>query len=149
MVQMSQVAKEVVKNALAYWDRIRGGRAMPARGDIDPADMPKLLPNIMLVDVLRAPDLDFVFRLIGTGVHAIISSNYRGKRFSVIPHMASGNKVWTEYAAVADRRRPFTGPVDYVGNDQYVRGIRHCLMPLSNDGESVNMIFVAVEIDRD
>jgi hypothetical protein len=142
------MAGDVVNNALAYWDRIRGERNMPARSDIDPTDMPKLLPNVMLVDVLREPDLDFAFRLIGTGVHAIVSSNYRGKRFSTIPHMASGNRVWTEYAAVAEGGRPFTGPVDYVDADHYVRGIRHCLMPLSPDGDRVNMIFAAVEIDR-
>jgi hypothetical protein len=144
-----RLAKNALDDALAYWDRIRGARAMPSRGDIDPAAMPKLLPNVMLVDVLREPTLDFVFRLIGTGVHAIISHNYVGKRFSEIPHMASGNKVWSEYEAVASGGRPFTGPVDYVGSDRYVRGIRHCLMPLANDGEHVNMIFVAVEIERD
>jgi hypothetical protein len=141
------LAPDIISKAMAYWDRIRGVRAIPRRNDLDPVDIPKLLPFIMLVDVLDGP-LDFKFRLIGTEIDAIISDDYLGRRFSAIPHMTSGNKVWAEYETVVRGRQPFTGTVDYVGADRYVRGIRHCLMPLSADGETVDMVFVAVEIDR-
>ena len=132
---------------MAYWDRIRAGRAMPRRCDLDPVDIPKLLPFIMLVDVLGEP-LDFKFRLIGTEIEAIISDDYLGRLFSAIPHKTEGNKVWAAYETVVRKRQPLTGPVDYVGADRYVRRITHCLMPLSADGETVDMIFVAVEIQR-
>lgn len=141
------MAPDIISKAMAYWDHIRGVRAIPRRNDLDPVDIPKLLPFIMLVDVLDQP-LDFKFRLIGTEIDAIISDDYVGRRFSAIRHMASGNKVWADYQTVVRGRRPLTGPVDYVGTDHYVRGIRHCLMPLSADGETVDMVFVAVEIDR-
>jgi hypothetical protein len=62
--------------------------------------------------------------------------------------MAAGNKVWDEYASVVGTRRPLTGTVDYVGSNRYVRGVRHCLMPFSTIGDGVNVILVAVEIDR-
>jgi hypothetical protein len=141
------LAPDIISKAMAYWDRIRGVRAIPRRNDLDPVDIPKLLPFIMLVDVLDGPP-DFKFRLIGTEIDAIISDDYLGRRFSAIPHMTSGNKVWAEYETVVRGRQPLTGAVDYVGADRYVRGIRHCLMPLSADGETVDMVFVAVEIDR-
>jgi hypothetical protein len=44
--------------------------------------------------------------------------------------------------------RSSSAVLDDVGTDRYVQGIRHCLMPLSNDDRAVNMIFAAVEIDR-
>jgi hypothetical protein len=141
------LAPDIISKTMAYWDRIRGGRAIPRRIDLDPVDIPQLLPFIMLVDVLDEP-LDFKFRLIGTEIDAIIVDDYVGRRFSAIPHMASGNKVWAEYETVVRGRRPLSGAVDYVGPDRYVRGIRHCLMPLSTDGETVGKVFVAVEIDR-
>jgi hypothetical protein len=141
------LAPEIISKAMAYWERIRAAHAMPRRSELDPVDIPRLLPFVMLIDVLGEP-LDFKFRLIGTEIDAIISDDYLGRRFSAIPHMTSGNKVWAEYETVVRRRQPLTAAVDYVGADGYVRGIRHCLMPLSADRETVDMIFVAVEIER-
>ncbi len=141
------MASAIIIDALRYWERIRGNRAMPARSDLDPLDIPKLLAHVMLVDVLREP-LDFRFRLIGTEVQYIISRNYQGVRFSELPHMTRGNQVWSDYEGVVVTRAPATASVSYVGADQYIRAIRHCLMPLSTDGEHVNMIFAAVEIER-
>lgn len=141
------MAADVIANARAYWEKIRGDRSMPTRASLDPIDIPPLLPFVMLVDVLRNP-LDFRFRLIGTEVSLIISGNYRGVRFSDLPHMAPGNKVWSEYEEVVTTRKPLFSAVDYVGSNRYVRGIQHCLMPFSADGETVDLIFVAVEIHR-
>jgi hypothetical protein len=138
---------DVIRTAKAYWQRIRAGDALPRRCDLDPVEIPKLLPHVMLVDVLADP-LDFAFRLIGSEIDAIISRCCHGRRFSTIQHMAPGNKVWADYETVVRTREPLTGAVDYVGADRHVRGVRHCLMPLSADGERVTMLFVAVEIER-
>ena len=48
-----------------YWDRQRGARLMPARGDLDPLDMKPFLPGLLLVDVV-ADDRLYVYRLVGT-----------------------------------------------------------------------------------
>src|SRR5260221_12496676 len=50
--------------AFHYWPRKAAGRLMPSRADIDPIEIPKLLPDVMLVDVL--PDGRYRYRLIGT-----------------------------------------------------------------------------------
>jgi hypothetical protein len=140
-------ASDIIDRALAYWDGARARRAMPRRRDLDPVEIPRLLPFVMLVDVLADP-LDFRFRLIGTAVQAIMSHNDLGRRFSELPHMAKGNVIWGEYEAVVTHRRPITTVLDYVGRNRDVRGLRHCLMPLSQDDNSATMIFVAVEIDH-
>ena len=41
-----------LQEALDYWRRKSAGKAMPRRVDIDPLDIPKLLPDVMLVEVL-------------------------------------------------------------------------------------------------
>src|SRR5258706_4642995 len=46
-----------------YWDGTRNGRLMPARRDIDPADIPALLPHVSLI---HKPDGQFRFRLVGS-----------------------------------------------------------------------------------
>ncbi len=138
---------DIVTEAQAYWDRIRRDRVMPGRADLDPVDIPKLLPFVMLVEVLRNP-LDFKFRLIGDEIIAIIAHNYRGMLFSQIPHMAAGNGMWQQYAEVAKTGRPLVSSVSYVGPDRYVRSLRHCLLPLSADGQIVSTIFAALAIRR-
>ena len=120
---------------------------MPRRCDVDPAEIPRLLPFVMLVEVLEKP-LDFRFRLVGTEIDAITAVGLRGQRFSESPHLGPSSNVWNDYVSVATTHRPLTGKVDYVGADRHVRAIRHCLMPLSDDGERVNMVFVAVEVVR-
>jgi len=140
-------ARDILGTAERYWERMRGDRALPSRRDLDPTEIPSLLPFVMLIDVEPDP-LDFRFRLIGGAVEAIVARQTRRRRFSTIPFMAAGNPVWADYAAVVAKRRPLVADVGYVGNDRSIRRLRHCLMPLSNDGSNVNMIFVAVEIER-
>lgn len=140
-------AQDILGTAARYWERMRGDRALPSRRDLDPTEIPRLLPFVMLVDVELEP-LDFRFRLIGDAVQKIIERETRRRPFSDIPFMAKGNPIWADYARVVNERRPLVSDLSYVGNDRSVRKLRHCLMPLSNDGSIVNMIFVAVEIER-
>ena len=55
-----------------YWRSLcRGGR-LPSRRDIDPLDIPDLLSNIFLLDVIGDAE-DFVFRLAGSLVEDAFS----------------------------------------------------------------------------
>jgi hypothetical protein len=136
-----------IESALAYWRRLCGERRMPSRKEFDPLDIPELLPYVMLVDVLRDP-FDFRFRLLGSGHDQIVARNYKGMRFSELAHLRRGNPVWDEYERVAVEGMPLRSFVPYVGADPNVRRIEHCLMPLSSDGELVDMIFVIAAVDR-
>src|SRR5947207_671126 len=86
---------DVTQNGLAYWLRIRGGRLMPSRADLDPVAIPDLLPCVMLIDVLREP-LDFRFRLLGSKHDRRLGDNYRGRLLSELPRLAKGNQIWDE-----------------------------------------------------
>ena len=63
----SQMIASKLRALHGYWNAKRRARAMPARSDIDPVDLPPLLPNLMLVDVAGDP-LRFRFRLVGTEI---------------------------------------------------------------------------------
>jgi hypothetical protein len=147
MLQTPPSTRSHVADGLAYWHRIRGERRMPSRTDVDPLHIPDLLPYVMLVDVLRDP-LDFRFRLLGSGHDQIVARNYKGMRFSELAHLRRGNPVWAEYERVVLDATPLRSFVPYVGADRGVRSIEHCLMPLSSDGEAVDMIFVIAAVER-
>lgn len=140
-------ASNIIDQALAYWSRIRAGREMPARADLNPADIPKLLPCIILMDVLHDP-LDFRYRLIGTEIDRICSRNYKGTKLSELPDKKSPNPIWRHHVEAVEARAPVRRELSYTGPDGDVRRIEHCLLPFSTDGKAIDQILVAVDIER-
>lgn len=61
----SAIRSDVLRRLVTYWDRIRGARPMPARGDFDPLDARFALGYISVIEVHRDP-MRFYFRLDGT-----------------------------------------------------------------------------------
>ena len=127
----------------AYWERIAAGRRMPSRKDLDPADLPRLLPHLMLVDV--QPGDRYRYRLIGTenvfehGIDA--TGRYVDE---VVPGLEYKEHVLKLYGECVRERRPvyseseFLSPVGF----KTERLLKVLLLPLSEDGETVNMVLV-------
>lgn len=135
-----------LREALAYWRSKLAGRAMPSRRDLDPVDMPRLLPYVMLMDVLVGP-LDFRYRLIGTEARSILKHDYTGIRFSELPGKGKGSIVWDNCEQVVATGAPYSRNVPYVGPERYVRGCENLLMPLSENGIDVNMIVKVISFE--
>jgi len=52
-----------------YWRGKRAARRMPSRRDIDPVDIPRLLPNILISEIVAGPaGVRYRYRLAGTTV---------------------------------------------------------------------------------
>lgn len=139
-----KLASPLQQRAFAYWQSKLSGRSMPSRKDIEPTEIPELLANIVLVDVSHDP-LDFRYRLIGTAIVERIAFDYTGKRFTDLDHQQPGSRVWDTAARLCSERAPLVSDIPYVGPDQWVRGYRDLYLPLSDDGEQVNMIMGVVE----
>lgn len=131
----------------AYWHARRGDRAMPARKDIDPIDLPSLLSHLVLVDVVDR-GVDFRMRLVGTVVRERSSANPVGRLFSEQFPSQGNSQMWRDYSRVVTERQPITADIAYVGQDEYTRRARHILFPLSSDGEAVDMVMTLVDYDR-
>jgi hypothetical protein len=141
--------ERLLEDALTYWESKRAGRRMPARRDLDPIlEVPKLVPWIVLVDVLRDP-LDFRFRLVGSGVVDRSQGNRTGKLFSEVPDFGPGNYLWTHRAAVVETGTPLRSEPPYVGRTRGVRRVADIHLPLSNDDADVNMILTVVSFQGD
>jgi hypothetical protein len=141
------VGDDLIEAGLAYWDRLRGDRVMPARADIDPVAIRHFLPYVMLVDVLRDP-LDFRVRLIGSEIERLAPSSPHGHYLSQSRSFHCGSEAWRDYERTVATRGPVAAALHYHTPDRTVRALRHCLMPLSADGITVNMIFNVTAIER-
>ncbi len=62
----------------AYWNGRRQGRPYPARCDVDPVDIPSLLPYLSLVDVVSGSPR-FVYRVVGTKMVELLRRELTGQ----------------------------------------------------------------------
>ncbi|MBD3848163.1 hypothetical protein GGC47_001687 [Bosea sp. OAE752] len=76
-----------------YWDALRGERAAPERGEIEPGALRHALADTF---ILENEPIGPVFRLAGTRLCALIGHELRGRPFAAI---------WPEVEAQGDMRR--------------------------------------------
>ena len=124
---------------LDYWDGKRDGRSMPARGDLDPVEIPELLPHIVLVDTAESL-AEFRYRLFGTELCKGFGHDRTGCRFAELPRLANFDEIYRGYWLTFTKEAPqyFHGQIDSDENS-HIRYSRLTL-PLSADGEHINMI---------
>ena len=129
---------------LAYWQHKRGQRAMPARADIEPADLKALLPNIFMVDVEYAP-FRLRYRLVGSALVDILGHDIKGKYLDEMP------LLFRTFAAGAyEEVLKVQGPCykEVSGIAAYFRvAYKRLLLPLSTDGQTINIILGSIYRD--
>jgi hypothetical protein len=132
-----------------YWELKRGPRAMPARADIKPSEMKEYLGWIILIDVLPAFD-DFRFRMIGTRVSQYFLADATGQTMrealaaygdQVINGVIATHKKTARDRVVVRAH----GGAGWLGRS--FLDFDAIYLPLSDDGESVNMILSAFTFD--
>jgi hypothetical protein len=134
---------ERLEQAYRYWRGKAAGRAMPARADIDPIDIPRLLPDVMLVE--RLEDGRYRYRLIGTENARAHGINATGRFLDeVLPGPEYRAHVLALYdECVRERGALYSECLFFTpGRPEPERHTKVLFMPLSPDGETVNMIFV-------
>lgn len=148
----TEIADVRLRGLLEYWRSKRGSRPMPARADIDPVDIPTLLPIIGLTDVLDG-GARFRYRLLGTEVVAAAGYDPTGRYLDqALPDSGYSDYLIGLFREVVRERRPLYGESDLLGGGRVERQVQRLLMPLSRDGETVDMIFggqvmIAASID--
>ena len=116
---------------------------MPRRADIDPIEIPKLLPDVMLVDVL--PQGRYRYRLIGTENTQAQGMNATGRYLDeVLPGPEYAAHVIALYNECVGSRRALYSECLFMSPRQGApeRRTKVLFLPLAEDGETVNMVFV-------
>jgi len=132
-----------LEEAYRYWQRKAATRAMPCRADIDPTEIPKLLPDVMLVDVL--PDGRYRYRLIGTENARAHGINATGRYLDeVLPGAEYKAHVIGLYDECVRERRPLYSECLFLSSVRQApeRHTKVLFLPLSADGDSVNIVLV-------
>jgi hypothetical protein len=122
-----------------YWLESARGRRMPRRADIHPGHIPRLLPQISLIDVETDP-VRYRVRLAGTRLYEVYGREITG---NYVENLGWGDKAgyWmAAYRRVTSGARPAQGIVQapLAGKDHLVQFWLR--LPLSEDGAAVSMI---------
>ncbi len=116
---------------------------MPSRADIDPTEIPKLLPDVMLVE--RHDNGRYRYRLIGTENTRAHGVNATGRFLDeVLPGPDYAAHVLGLYDKCATSHRPLYSECLFFSPARRdpERHTKVLFMPLSADGDNVNMVFV-------
>jgi hypothetical protein len=132
-----------IKALFAYWNQVRGERKMPARADIDPAAIHELLPHIFMYSVAR--DGGYTVRLVGEEVVSFVGRNATGNPAGAVMPPRSAAVIVGILDAVTQERAPKfrAGKAHWLAAKSY-RDYEACFLPLSADGESVNIVLAGV-----
>src|ERR1051326_5054558 len=135
---LSPITDDRLTAAFEYWVLQSGGR-LPGRRDIDPVDIPKLLPILMLVETL--PSGRYRYRLVGTENADAFGMNATGRYLDeVLPGPEYKTHVLALYDECVRLNRALFSECLFISPQHRgpERHIKVLFMPLSDDGERVN-----------
>ncbi|HTZ77557.1 MAG TPA: PAS domain-containing protein [Stellaceae bacterium] len=136
------------------WLARRRGRRVPGRADFDPGDIPgRLWPLVMMVDVCREPErIRFRYRRVGMSFVEALGRDPTGL---FLDEVLAVQTPHADYVAglylrmIADRRPIYSENIFTVDGKARGKLTRRLLLPLSRDGEEVDMAMVGHVFEYD
>jgi hypothetical protein len=129
---------------LDYWlSKHESDGRLPSRAAIDPSEIPILLPGIALIDVEPAASAyRFKFRLLGTRHSYVTQRNMAGRYVDDMIRPEHLPEVLDAYTQVVERKLPhyWSRTIESAPAGLEI-SYERVIVPLSQDGETVNMLF--------
>jgi hypothetical protein len=140
---LGHFADPLVGRLYRYWDERRQGRGAPSRADIDPIDFAFILADVCLIEVVAAGVADaqprFLYRIVGDNLVQWLGFSMRGRWLDELPGPELRERVRRSFVSVLRTRAPRHGVRDSVLDDR-LRRYEFMILPLSSDGERVDML---------
>lgn len=132
--------------ALVYWHECRKEKPLPSRTDIDPMRLHRILNKVLLIDVLAAAPF-FRFKVVGTQIADWAHFDASGRGIDEIEAISYRNMLFATYSEVRGAKRPIAHRIRW-DEPNGVHRYKRLLLPLSGDGEHVNMILSCSVIEQ-
>lgn len=131
---------------LQHWQSICGDRPMPRREDFDPVQIPRLLADICLVEVIDGGK-DYFYRVAGSHFEEMSGYKLQSMLFSEIPHTAASDSMRATCNACLKAERPVVIKSQLQEPDRDYLSITALILPLSEDGKAINMMLTMTEFE--
>jgi hypothetical protein len=138
----SVISDERLRDGYTYWCRKAARGKLPRRADIDPIEIPHLLPHVRLVDVVGSRR--YRYRLLGAEVRQHHVTNPTGRFVDDVLSPPTGPRIVALYDQCCRECRPVY--VEHAYILQNGSGVWHMtkalFLPISEDGVTVSQILV-------
>ncbi len=146
-VSASTIRSTRLRELYAYWRSKAENRKIPARADIDPSEIPGLLPYLCLIDVIGNPAA-FRYRLVGTKVVDLRGKDVTGRWVDNDLYPKNLRDVAAMMSSALEARAPVVGHNRFWAPGRIWRKVEWLNLPLSTDGEWIDMLLMGfVEMD--
>lgn len=151
---LPHIRDERLRRAFVYWQERRGDRAAPSRADLDPTDIPSLLPHLMLVEVGSGKE-QLRYRLVGTEVERNFGISMTGRFIDEVMRGRYLEFIRSLYRQVIDHCIPIYSENTFSDPDSraFLQGwplrTARVMLPLASAGTAVDMIMIAQVFYRD
>jgi len=111
---------------------------LPGKQHFDPVSVPRLLPNIYLIEIVGQPPR-FCFRLLGENIVRSGGPGRRGKFVDELPRTATGTYLQDHLVSALESRKPvyYKGPPTLVHHAQ-VTSLEGIMLPLATNGIEID-----------
>jgi len=128
-----------------YWNALRGARAAPDRGDVDPGALGAILADTFLLDLDERNA--FPFRIAGSRANALFARELRGMSFLEIWREADREKVTSVLQSAAEQAKPY-----FLAGESWLSGlssleVEATLLPL-RQGHSHSRLLGSIAADE-
>ncbi len=130
------------RDFFAYWQKIKGDLFLPRRKDLDPRDIPHLLPAIWMADVINGEELYFRVRLIGTDLARAFKVENTNQRLDDI---ALTEEVIKRFHKLVKTKKPNYHVRKFPLEVEEHKYYSTLTLPLSNDEEKVDIIISVID----
>jgi hypothetical protein len=142
ITQADQIDHPHLRGLYEYWDGCRQGRAMPARSDLDVIDMKPWIQMLHLIGV-EQPGRRYRLRVFAAAVAQVLGRDFTGAFIDEIDYPALTDVALAGCDAVCEARQPVIQRV-WLDGTPPDKAFERMGLPLSADGDIVDMILVAV-----
>jgi hypothetical protein len=140
-----KIASPTLQRVHQDWHDRRGGKTLPARSSFDVLDFKYILGKLNLVDVLRDP-LRFRYRVHGTSCVTLLGYDMTRKFVDDYPDPTYRARVRRNFTGVVDDREPRCDLGKREIGDGRTIHFEALILPLAADGETVDMLMVALSL---
>lgn len=128
-----------IRQLFDYWQSKRRDGRLPRRADIDPAEIPQLMPNLLLVDVEYDP-FRVRYRLVGTQIVEATGFEFTGKYLDEIVLPDDEGPFLESYQLAAERKAAVLARIKWRLDAETTGEYDACFLPLSEDGATVDKV---------
>jgi hypothetical protein len=132
--------------AYAYWhSKCRAGR-LPLRRDIDPTEIPQLLPHLLITE-FAADGQRLRYRLAGTAVVAAYGGELTGKYCDEVCPPERRASITAHYQLIRERRQPLLLRHRYLSPKRVPLVCHRLVMPLVDDHDAIRQFVAALRFE--